>query len=108
MPDGAGYLVLDKFGGVDKFGSALLGAVGTASTPCGESTSVATSPSCRCSASARVLRARRLGRRGRHQRPGAEDTNPASSLFRDRWRGIAIYGGKPLLLRNDGTTQLTN
>jgi hypothetical protein len=35
-------------------------------------------------------------------------TNPAASLFRDRWRGIAVYGGKPLLLRNDGTTTLTN
>ena len=28
MPDGAGYVVLDKFGGVDKYGSALQGAVG--------------------------------------------------------------------------------
>ena len=35
-------------------------------------------------------------------------TNPSAVLFRDRWRGIAIYGGKPLLLRNDGTTTLTN
>jgi hypothetical protein len=29
-------------------------------------------------------------------------------LFRDRWRGITFYGGKPLLLRNDGTTVRTN
>jgi hypothetical protein len=35
-------------------------------------------------------------------------TNPAATLFFDRWRGIVLYGGKPLLLRNDGSTQLTN
>ena len=33
---------------------------------------------------------------------------PASTLFADRWRAVGIYGGKPLLLRNDGATQLTN
>jgi len=35
-------------------------------------------------------------------------TNPNASLFADRWRGVAVYGGAPLLLRNDGSTTLTN
>ncbi|MCU1456432.1 MAG: hypothetical protein JWL73_524, partial [Actinomycetia bacterium] len=35
-------------------------------------------------------------------------TNPGGTIFRDRWRGVTIYGGKPLMLRNDGSTVLAS
>ena len=108
MPDGAGYVVLDKFGGVNKFGSALQGVIGSGSTPYWGTdlgrdlvlVSVFDIP-----LGYYVLDA--WG--GVSATSGlAARSNPASTLFRDRWRSVAIYGGKPLLLRNDGSTQLTN
>ncbi len=108
MPDGQGYVVLDKLGGVNKFGSALQGPVGTGSTPywgtdLGRDISIV-------SAFGGALGYYVLdawgGVNGTSGLPAR--TNPAATLFRDRWRAIAIYGGKPLLLRNDGSTQLTN
>jgi hypothetical protein len=108
MPDGAGYVVLDKFGGVNKFGSALQGAVGTGSTPywgsdLGRDLTIVS------------IFGTALGYYVLDAWGGVVATsglparsNPGSTLFRDRWRGVAIYGGKPLLVRNDGSTQLTN
>jgi hypothetical protein len=108
MPDGAGYVVLDKFGGVNKFGSALQGAVGTGTTPywgtdLGRDLTIV--PLFTGALGYYVVDAWGgvVGTSGLPAR-----TNPGGTLFRDRWRGIAIYGGKPLLLRNDGSTQLTN
>jgi hypothetical protein len=108
MPDGQGYIVLDKFGGVNKFGSALQGPVGTGSTPywgtdLGRDITIV-------SAFGSALGYYVLDAWGGVNGTAglATRTNPAATLFRDRWRGIAIYGGKPLLLRNDGSTQLTN
>jgi len=106
MPDGQGYVVLDKFGGVNKFGSATQGPVATGSTPYwgtdlgrdltivslfGGALGYYVVDAWGGIAATKGLTAR---------------TNPAATLFRDRWRGVAIYGGKPLLLRNDGSTQL--
>jgi hypothetical protein len=108
MPDGKGYVVLDKFGGVNKFGSALQGAVATGSTPywgtdLGRDIVIV------------GLFGGALGYYVVDAWGGVSATsglptrtNPSGTLFRDRWRGIAIYGGKPLLVRNDGSTQLTN
>jgi hypothetical protein len=108
MPDGAGYLVLDKLGGVNKFGSALQGAVGSGSTTywgtdLGRDLTLVSVFGGALGYYVVDAWGGVAGTSGLAPR-----TNPSSSLFRDRWRGIAIYGGKPLLLRNDGTTQLTN
>ena len=108
MPDGAGYLVLDNLGGISKYGSATQGAVGSGTTPYwgtdlgrdvvvvsvfGTALGYYVVDAWGGIASTAGLPAR---------------TNPAATLFRDRWRGVMIYGGKPLLLRNDGTTVLSN
>jgi hypothetical protein len=108
MPDGAGYLVLDKFGGVNKFGSASQAVIGSASTPYW-GVDVARDLTL-FSVFGNAFGYYVLDAWGNVSGTSglAPHTNPASSLFRDRWRGIAIYGGKPLLLRNDGTTQLTS
>jgi hypothetical protein len=108
MPDGAGYLVLDKLGGVNKFGSALQGAVGAGSTPywgtdLGRDLTVVSAFG---GALGYYVVDAWGGVNGTSGLPVR--TNPASTLFRDRWRSIVIYGGKPLLLRNDGSTQSTN
>lgn len=108
MPDGRGYVVLDKNGGVAKYGSALQGAVGTGSTPnwgvdLGRDITIV-------SAFGTAFGYYVVDAWGNVSATSglAPRTNPSSTLFFDRWRGIAIYGGKPMLLRNDGTTQLTN
>ncbi len=108
MPDGAGYLVLDKFGGVNKFGSALQGAVGTGTTKywgtdLGRDLVVVSVFNVALGYYVVDAWGGVFATSGLPER-----TNPGATLFRDRWRGIAIYGGKPLLLRNDGSTQLTN
>jgi hypothetical protein len=108
MPDGAGYLVLDKFGGVNKFGSALQGAVGSGSTKYWGTDLARDLTLVSVFGGAMgyyVLDAWGgvVGTSGLAPR-----TNPSASTFFDRWRAIAMYGGKPLLLRNDGTTQLTS
>jgi hypothetical protein len=108
MPDGAGYLVLDQHGVVAKYGSALQGAVGAGSTPTwgidGARDLVVVS-AFGGAFGYYVLDA--FG--GVWETSGlATRTNPSYTFLFDRWRGIVIYGGKPLLLRNDGTTQLTN
>ncbi len=107
MPDGQGYVVLDKFGFVHKWGTAMLGAVGAGATKyfgvdIGRDIVIVSAYG--VAFGYYVLDA--FG--GVFNTSGlAARTNPSSVLFRDRWRGIAIYGGKPLLLRNDGTTTLT-
>jgi hypothetical protein len=108
MPDGAGYLVLDKFGGVNKFGSATQGVIGAGSTPywgidLGRDLVLV-------SAFGMPFGYYVLdgwgGINGAGNIPVV--SNPSYTPNADRWRSLAIYGGKPLLLRNDGTTQLTN
>ncbi len=108
MPDGAGYIVLDKLGGIAKYGSALLGAVGAGSTPywnidIGRDVAIV-------SVFGAAFGYYVLDAWGNVAATSAlaKPTNPASELFRDRWRGMAIYGGMPLLVRNDGTTQQTS
>ncbi|HEY3673485.1 MAG TPA: glucosaminidase domain-containing protein [Acidimicrobiia bacterium] len=108
MPDGAGYLVLDNLGGVYKYGSALQGRVGAGSTKYfgvdiardivvvfgfGSALGYEVLDAWGGVADSGILGPR---------------SNPAFTLFRDRWRGIAMYGTQLLLLRNDGTTQVTN
>ncbi len=108
MPDGQGYLELDKHGGVAKFGSALQGAVGAGSTPnwgVDLARDITIVSAFKAAFGYYVLAA--WGNVSATSGLAAH-TNPAATLFFDRWRGIAIYGGKPLLVRNDGTTQLTN
>jgi len=108
MPDGAGYVVLDKFGGVNKFGSALQGSVGSGSTAywgtdLGRDLTIVSVFGTAAGYYVVDAWGGVVGTPGLPPR-----TNPAGSLFFDRWRAIAIYGGKPLVLRNDGTTRLTN
>jgi len=108
MPDGAGYLVLDSLGGVNKYGSATQGAVGSGSTPywgvdLGRDLAVLDV----FGAAVGYYVVDAWG--GVSNTSGVPArTNPSATLFRDRWRGITFYGGKPLLLRNDGTTVRTN
>jgi hypothetical protein len=107
-PDGQGYIVLDKLGGTYKYGTATLGAVGAGDTKywgvdIGRDIVIVSAFGIAfgyyvVDAWGGVLNTSGLAAR----------TNPSASLFRDRWRGVAIYGGKPLLLRNDGSTTLTN
>ena len=108
MPDGAGYVVLDQLGGVSKYGSALLGPVGSGSTPYwgGDLGRDITIVSAFGSAFGYYVLDAWGGVAATRVWPAR--TNPAATVFRDRWRGIAIYGGKPLLLRNDGSTQLVS
>jgi len=108
MPDGAGYLVLDNLGGIAKYGSALLGAVGTGSTPSwtidlGRDVTIVSVFGTALGYYVLDAWGAVVGTSGL-----ARVNNPAGSLFRDRWRAMTIYGGKPLLVRNDGTTQLTS
>jgi hypothetical protein len=108
MPDGAGYLVLDGFGGVGKFGSATQGVVGAGSTPTWGldlGRDVALFSYLGTALGYYVIDA--WGGIANTSGIPAR-TNPASTLFRDRWRSAGFYDGKPLLLRNDGTTTLSN
>jgi hypothetical protein len=108
MPDGAGYLVLSNLGGVYKYGSALQGLVGSGSTPnwgtdLGRDITI---PSFYGFALCYEV----LDAWGGVHDSGVlgPRSNPAATVFRDRWRGIAMYGTQMLLLRNDGSTQVTN
>jgi hypothetical protein len=108
MPDGKGYVVLDKFGGVNKFGSATQGPIAAGSTPywgtdLGRDLALV-------SVFGIALGYYVVDGWGGINGTGslAARSNPTAAVYRDRWRGVAIYGGKPLLLRNDGSTQLTN
>jgi Mannosyl-glycoprotein endo-beta-N-acetylglucosaminidase len=108
MPDGAGYVVLDSLGGVNKYGSATQGAVGTGSTPywgidVGRDITI---PSIFGVGLGYYVADGWGGVSNTSGLPAR--TNPNASLFRDRWRGVGMVDGKPLLLRNDGTTQLAN
>jgi hypothetical protein len=108
MPDGAGYLVLDYLGGVFKYGSALQGLVGAGSTKF-FGTDLARDITI-SSVYGYALGYEVLDAWGNVADSGVlgPRSNPAFTLFRDRWRGIAMYGTQMLLLRNDGTTQVTN
>ncbi|MDQ1429805.1 MAG: hypothetical protein QOF40_407 [Actinomycetota bacterium] len=108
MPDGQGYLVLDNLGGVYKYGSATVGPVGSGSTPnwgtdLGRDLVLVTAFGGAFGYYVVDAWGGVSGTAGLTTR-----TNPTVTLFRDRWRGVAIYGGKPLLLRNDGTTVLSD
>jgi Mannosyl-glycoprotein endo-beta-N-acetylglucosaminidase len=108
MPDGAGYLVLDAYGGVNKFGSATQGLVGSGSTTywgtdLGRDLVVVSA----FGAAFGYYVADAWGGISNTASLAAR-SNPQATIFRDRWRGVVIYGGKPLLLRNDGSTVLAN
>lgn len=108
MPDSAGYLVLDAYGGVNKYGSATQGAVGSGSTPywgtnLGRDLVLVSAFGTAFGYYVVDAWGGILNTAGVPAR-----SNPSATLFRDRWRAVTIYGGKPLLLRNDGTTVLTN
>jgi hypothetical protein len=109
MPDGAGLVVLDETGAVTKLGTALQGLVGTGSTPVfgGDI--------------ARDLRVVDYygyplgyyvldgwgGVAGTSGLPAR--TDPSITMYRDRWRGMALApGGRPVLVKNDGAIQLTD
>ena len=104
MPDGEGYLVLDAAGGVHKYGSALTGVVGSATTPY-FGIDVARDI---------VLFAAFGQAFGYYVLDGwggvwnggllPPRRNPRGQLFADRWRAITIVGGQPFLLKNDGAT----
>ena len=108
MPDGEGYVILDKFGNVYKYGTATTDAIGAGSTPAWGvdiARDIVIQSGYGVAFGYYVLDA--WG--GVSNTSGLPArTNPSSSLFRDRWRGVAIYGGRPLLVRNDGTTVWTN
>ena len=111
MPDGEGYVVLDNLGGREEVRDARRRAsVGAASTPYwGIDLARDIVLFSAFGMRVRLLRARRVGAAwSATSGLAAPHATRAATLFRDRWRGITIYGGKPLLLRNDGTTTLTN
>jgi hypothetical protein len=107
MPDGAGYLVLDKFGGVSKYGSATQGLVGSGTTDTftgdlGRDIVILTMYG--FGVGYYVLDA--WG--NVHNTQGVPAvTNSSSLLYADRWRGITLVAGKPLVVRNDGITSQT-
>jgi hypothetical protein len=107
MPDGAGYIVLDKFGGTYKYGSATTGAVGAGVTqPLGADTGrdIVIFGAFGAAWGYYVLDA--FGNVQNTQGlPAVVD--PAAVPNADRWRSMTIFGGKPLLLRNDGITVQT-
>jgi hypothetical protein len=108
MPDGAGYLVLDRLGGVFKYGSAAQGAVGAGSTKywgVDIARDIGVYAAFGTAYGYYVLDAWG-GIAGTVGVPAR--ANPGAVLFKDRWRGLTFYGGKPLLVRNDGTTVLAN
>jgi hypothetical protein len=109
MPDGAGYVVLDSLGGVNKFGSATQGLVGSGSTPywgtnLGRDIAIVTGWGIPfgyyvLDAWGGIAATNGLAR----------PTNPGAVLFYDRWRSIALTpSSQARVLRNDGSTQLTN
>ena len=109
MPDGAGYVVLDKLGGVNEVRQRAAGRRRRRHRPrywgvdLGRDIVIVSGFGAAFGYYVLDAWGDVVGTSGSRPR-----TNPAATLFRDRWRGIAIYGGKPLLLRNDGSTQLTN
>ena len=102
MPDGLGYVVLDSWGHVWKYGSAAVGYVGDAETPLWVFTDTARdiviASWMGVGFGYYVLDA--LGRRvERRDRPAGDATR--GGRFADRWRASRT-GGKPFVLRNDG------
>jgi hypothetical protein len=104
MPDGAGYVVLDTAGGVHKYGSAGTGVVGQAATPY-FGIDVARDLVL-FSAFGQAFGYYVLDGWGGVWNGGLlpPRRNPRGQLFADRWRGVAILGGQPYLLKNDGAT----
>ncbi len=99
--------MLDSLGGVNKYGSATTGVIGTSSTrywgvDLGRDITV-------LSVFGTPLGYYVLDAWGGVlNTPGlAAVTNSSAVLFADRWRGMTIYGGKPLLVRNDGSRAFT-
>ena len=100
MPDGAGYLVLDRLGGVCEVrhrhaGPDRRGEHARSSASTWRATSCCFGPFGYYVLdgwggiwASQSLPARR---------------NPRGVLFADRWRGVTIIGGQPVAVRNDGT-----
>jgi Mannosyl-glycoprotein endo-beta-N-acetylglucosaminidase len=109
MPDGAGLVVLDKTGVVDKLGSALQGTVGAGSTPVfgGDiARDVEVVDYYGYPLGYYVLDGWG-GVAGTSGIPAR--TDPNITMYRDRWRGLALApGGIPVLVKNDGSVQRTN
>ena len=107
MPDGAGYLVLDKFGGVWKYGSATQGVVGlgqSESFPFDVARDIVIVSAWFWPLGYFVVD----GWGGVWGTQGlAPRADPRAQVFVDRWRGAAIIGGVPFLVRDDGTTVTT-
>jgi hypothetical protein len=107
MPDGQGYVVLDLYGRVFKYGSATTGLVGTASTPefngdAGRDIKIIWAWG--------TLGYYVLDDFGGVHAGGqlAAKSNPNFSLWADRWRSLTVVDGRLLLLKNDGSTTFAN
>jgi hypothetical protein len=107
MPDGAGYVVLDNFGTVWKYGSATQGLVGAGQTKYFGSDLARDIVLVNAFGAAFGYYV--LDSWGNVQNTALVPavTNPSAVLFADRWRAATIVGGKPFLIRNDGTTVQT-
>lgn len=104
MPDGAGYLVLDRYGGVWKGGSAAQGTAATWSTPVW-GVDVARDLTMVHGWGVAFGYYVHDGWGGVWSTQGLPTwRNTRAVLFADRWRGVAIVGGTPLVVRNDGST----
>jgi hypothetical protein len=102
--DGAGYLVLDRFGVVSKFGTATEGLIGAATTPSWDldvARDLVVMGGWNATWGYYVVDGWG-GIWASQQLPARR--NPRAALFADRWRGLAIVGGQPFAVRNDGTT----
>ena len=107
-PDARGYVVLDFWGNVWKYGTATEGNFGAAQTPIWYMAD-----------NARDIQLSYWGEMGfgyyvvdswGHVWAGglvAEVTSPGITVFADRARGITYRNGKPMVLRNDGSTFAT-
>ena len=106
--DGAGYVILDRMGVVWKYGTATTGPVGEGTTPyfgVDVARDIVLINAYGASFGYYVLDA--YG--GVHNTallPAV--TNPQYLSGADRWRSEAIWGGKPLLVKNDGSTAQTS
>ncbi len=104
MPDGAGYVVLDGMGTVYEYGSATTGLVGSGTTlhfdlDVARDIVIVSSSG---TISGYFVADAWGGVWSTQQLPAYR--NPRAQLFADRWRPVTVIGGKPFMVRNDGTT----
>ena len=104
-----GLLVLDRLGGVWKYGSATTGYVGDAETPMWYFSDVRARHRDRSwmRRRLRLLRARRQGA-GVERRHRARGRRTQGVVGADRFRSITYRFGKPYVLRNDGVAFTTS